>query len=70
MTMLDDAVFSGNNSPPEGYLTNYLVEGTTEAIDLRLKALGWDGKTLKASVIIHFEKKEVKHVQIVLSGTK
>ena len=42
----------------------------SESVETRLKALGWDGKQPRASIIIHFESKMVKHVQIAISGTK
>ena len=65
MSTLDDPVLNGNNVPPEGYLNNYIFDGTLESIKVRLKAIGWDGKQPRASVLIHFEDKQVRHVQLV-----
>ena len=62
MTNLHDSISKGNNLPPDSYFANYLIEETSEVIELRLKALGWDRKSLKASVIIYFKSKEVKYV--------
>ena len=70
MTTLNDNILKGNLPTPEGYLNNYVIEGTSESVETRLKALGWDGKQPRASIIIHFESKMVKHVQIAISGTK
>ena len=70
MRTLSDDILKGNLLPPEGYMDNYVIEGTSEAVETRLKAQGWNGKQPRASIIIHFESKMVKHVQIAISGTK
>ena len=44
MSTLDDPVLKGNNVPPEGYFNNFLIEGTSELIEVRLNVIGWDGK--------------------------
>ena len=51
-------------------MDNYVIEGTSEAVEERLKTTGWDGKTQKASVQVFFESNLVKYVQILISGTK
>ena len=70
MTTLNDEVLKGVNNPPEGFFKNYLIDGTTEAVEVRLRALGWDGKQPKASVILHFKAREIKHFQLVISGKR
>ena len=70
MTTLTDDVLRGNLLPPEGYMDNYVIEGTSEAVEERLKALGWDCKSQRASVIVFFESSMVKYIQIIISGTK
>ena len=70
MSTLDDPILKASNVPPEGYFNNYLIDSTSESIEVRLKAIGWDGKQPRASVLIHFESKQVKHVQLVISWSR
>ena len=70
MTTLDDEILKGVNAPTEGFFNEFLIEGTTEAIENKLRQAGWDGRTPRASIIIHFESKEILHVQLVISGYK
>ena len=70
MSTLDDSFLNSNNVPPEGYFNNYLIDCTSDSIEVRLKAIGWDGKQPRASVLIHFESKQVKHVQLVISWSR
>ena len=70
MTTLNDKIFKGNTPPPEGYLNNYIIDGTSESIETRLTAIGWDRKQLKASIVIHYASKLVKYMQLVISGTR
>ena len=70
MTTLEDQTLKGNTIPPEGYLNNYLIDGTSKSIETRLKAIGWDGIQPRASIVIHYESKHVKYVQLVISGTR
>ena len=70
MSTLDDPVLKCNNVPPDGYFNNFLIDGNSESIEVRLKAIGWDGKQPKALVLIHFESKQVKHVQLIISGSR
>ena len=61
MTILSKDILKGNLFPPEGYMDNYVIEGTLEVVENRLKTQGWDGKQPRAFIIIHFEYKLVKH---------
>ena len=70
MTTLSDDVLRGNLLPPEGYMDNYVIEGMPEAVEERLKTAGWNGKQPRYSVLVHFESKMVKYVQILISGKK
>ena len=70
MPSLNDEILKGNTPPPEGYLNNYVIDGTSEALETRLKAIGWDGTQPRASGIIHFESQQVKYVHLVISGTR
>ena len=71
MIVIDSTrVLKGNLLPPDGYMNNYVIEGTSEAVEERLKATGWDGKTPRASVLVFFETIVVKYVQIMITGTK
>ena len=47
-----------------------MIDGTSEAVETRLKAIGWDWSQPIASVIIHFKAQQVKHVELVISGTR
>ena len=66
--MLDDKILRGTDVPPEGYLNNYIIEGTTESVEIKLKSLDWDGKNPTASILVHYNRSEINNVQIVLSG--
>ena len=55
MSTLNDEILKGNTPPPEGYLNNYVIYRTSEAVETRLKAIGWDGIQPKASVITHLK---------------
>ena len=70
MSTLTDDVLRGNLVPPDSYMDNYVIEGTSEAVEERLKASGWDGEAPRASVIVFFESSMVKYIQIIISGTK
>ena len=70
MSTLNDEILKGNTPPPEGYLNIYMIDRTSEAVETRLKAIGWEGIQPKASVIIHFESQQVMHVQLVISRTR
>ena len=70
MTTLNEDILKGGNNPPEGFFNEFLIEGTSEAVEIKLKEAGWDEKTPRASIIIHFESKEVRHVQLVISGIR
>ena len=70
MTTLEEQILKGNTIPPEGYLNNYLIDGTSESIETRLKAIGRDGIQPRASIVIHYDSKQVKYVQLVISGTR
>lgn len=70
MTTLEDQILKGHSVPPEGYLNNYVIDGTSESIETRLKTLRWDRIQPKASIVIHYESKQVKFVQLVISGTR
>ena len=70
MTSLTDDVLRGNLVPPDGYMDNYVIQGMSEAVEERLRALGWDGKATRASVIVFFESSVVKYIQIIISSTR
>ena len=70
MTTLNEEILKGGNTPTEGFFNEFLIEGTTEAVEIKLREAGWDGRTPRASIIIHFESKEIRHVQLVISGNK
>ena len=70
MTTLTDDILKGGNQPPENFFTDFLIEGTTESVETKLKEEGWDGKSPRASIILHFESKEVRNVQLILSGRR
>ena len=67
MSTLDDQILRGTDVPPEGYLDNFIIEGTTESVEIKLKSLDWDGKTPMASILVHYNRAEITNVQIVLS---
>ena len=54
MTTLEEQILKGNTIPPEGYLNNYLIDGTSESIETRLKVIGWDSNQPRASIVIHY----------------
>ena len=70
MTTLTDDILKGGKQPADGFFANYLIEGTTESVEDKLREDGWDGKSPRASIIIHFEAFEVRHVQLILSGKR
>ena len=70
MTTLTDDILKGGRQPPEDFFAGFLIEGTTESVESKLKEDGWDGKSPRASIILHFESKEVRNVQLVLSGKR
>ena len=70
MTTLTNDILKGGNQPPENVFTGFLIEGTTESVETKLKEEGWDGKSPRASIILHFESKEVRNVQLILSGRR
>ena len=70
MTTLTDDILKGGKQPTEDFFAGFLIEGTTESVEEKLKGDGWDGKSPKASIIIHFESNEVRNVQLVLSGKR
>ena len=70
MTTLTDDILKGGNQPPENFFAGFLIEGTTESVESKLKEEGWDGKSPWASIILHFESKEVRNVQLILSGRR
>ena len=70
MTTLTDDILKGGNQPPEDFFAGFLIEGTSESVENKLKEDGWDGKTPRASIILHFESKEIHNVQLILSGRR
>ena len=70
MTTLTEDILRGGNQPPENFFVDFLIEGTTESVELKLKEEGWDGKSPRASVVIHYDSKEVRNVQLILSGRR
>ena len=70
MTTLNEDILKGGNTPTEGFFNGYLIDGTTESVETKLKEAGWDGRTPKASIIVHYKAKDVCHVQLVTSGNK
>ena len=58
MTTLTDDILKGGNQPPENFFAGFLIEGTTESVESKLKEEGWDGKSPRASIILHFESKK------------
>ena len=70
MTTLTDDILKGGNLPQDDFFAGFLIEGTTEAVENKLKEEGWDGKSPRASIIIHFESSEIRHVQMILSGKR
>ena len=70
MTTLTDDILKGGNQPPEDFFAGFLIEGTSESVENKLKEDGWDGKTPRASIILHFESKEIRNVQLILSGRR
>ena len=70
MTTLTDDILKGGKQPAEGFFADFLIEGTTESVEEKLKEDGWDGKSPRASIIIHFDSSEVRNVQLVLSGER
>ena len=59
MTTLTDDILKGGNQPSENFFADFLIEGTTESVETKLKEEGWDRKSPRASIILHFESKEV-----------
>ena len=70
MTTLTDDILKGGKQPADGFFADFLIEGTTESVEDKLREGGWDGKSPRASIIIHFESFEVRHVQLILSGKR
>ena len=68
MTTLNDDIFKGNKQPTNGFFADFLITGTTESVEDKLKEDGWDGKSPRASIIILFDSSEVRNVQLVISG--
>ena len=52
MSTLSDKILKGNTPLPEGYLDEFVIDGTTESVEARLKAVGWDGSQPLASVFV------------------
>ena len=55
MTTLTEDILRGGNQPPENFFVDFLIEGTSESVESKLKEEGWDGKSPRASIIIHFD---------------
>ena len=70
MTTLTDDIFKGGKQPADGFFADFLIEGTSESVENKLKEDSWDGKSPRASIIIHFDSSEVRNVQLVLSGER
>ena len=70
MSALTDEILKGGNPPPEGFFAEFLIDGTSESIEGKLREAGWDQKSPRASIILHYEAKEVRHVQLIISGKK
>ena len=68
MTTLNDDIFKGSKQPTNGFFADFLITGTTESVEDKLKEDGWDGKSPRASIIILFDSSEVRNVQLVISG--
>ena len=68
MTTLNDDIFKGSKQPTNGFFADFLITGTTESVEDKLKEDGWDGKSPRASIIILFDSNEVRNVQLVISG--
>ena len=68
MTTLNDDIFKGRKQPTNGFFADFLIEGTTESVEDKLKEDGWDGKSPRASIIILFDSSVVRNVQLVISG--
>ena len=68
MTTLNDDIFKGSKQPTNEFFADFLITGTTESVEDKLKEDGWDGKSPRASIIILFDSNEVRNVQLVISG--
>ena len=68
MTTLNEDIFKGSKQPTNGFFADFLITGTTESVEDKLKEDGWDGKSPRASIIILFDSSEVRNVQLVISG--
>ena len=45
MTTLTDDILKGGKQPTEDFFAGFLIEGTTESVEAKLKEDGWDGKS-------------------------
>ena len=56
MSVLTDAVLRSSEEPTEDAIRSWIISGGSEVVQEKLKARGWDGETLVASLGLHLDQ--------------
>ena len=69
MTTLSGPILVNRGNPERGFRNEFIIVGESNIED-KIKAMGWMGRTLVVTAILHMDEGDIMNTLLFLSGTR